>query len=217
MMVLKVTKFELIAFSLLICKFVQEYFCKLYLNLVKEDVIHKNIPGDLSEEDNVHKNVRKFLSEDHYSMIEKIVVNSLLYSTIITGGFLCRDSFENSFNKLLALLLIGSFLLLISGMVSCSYLIYNSLDTMDELLKIFSDLLTFCSELLFFFNMFFKSSFPLALAVFCDPSNRLAVTILSSFINQVIIDICISLWIFTLSRMSSLFISCLSSTPSSPE
>ena len=124
------TKFELTIFSLLIFKFVVEYFC----NLAKEDVIHRNI----SEEDDVHRYV---------IMIEKIVADSLLYSTIITGGLLCPESFEISFNKLLALLLIGSLLLLTSGLVSCGYLIYNSLDTMDELLKIFSDILTLCSDL----------------------------------------------------------------------
>ena len=122
MMVLKVTKFELIAFSLLICKFVQEYFCKLYLNLVKEDVIHKNVPRDISEEDNVHKNVQKFLPEDHFIIIEKIVIDSILYSTIVTGEFLCRASFDNSFNKLLALMLLGSFLLAMTGIASCSLL-----------------------------------------------------------------------------------------------
>ena len=160
------TKFELTIFSLLIFKFVVEYFC----NLAKEDVIHRNI----SEEDDVHRYV---------IMIEKIVADSLLYSTIITGGLLCRESFEISFNKLLALLLIGSLLLLTSGLVSCGYLIYNSLDTMDEWLKIFSDILTLCSDLLFFFNMFFKLSFPLVLAVFCDFSISLGVTILHIFLN----------------------------------
>ena len=78
-------------------------------------------------------------------------------------------------------------------MASCSFLMYHSLDIRDEVLKILSVIFTFCSELLFFFNMFFKSSFPLALAVLCDLYIRLAVTILSSYIPQVIIDICISL------------------------
>ena len=154
-MVLKATKFEVLAFLLLICNFVQEYFCKLYLNLVKEDVIHKNIPGDISEEDNVHKNVQKFLPEDHFIIIEKIVIDSLLYSSIVSGGFLCRASFDDSLNKLLALMLLGSFLFVMTGIASCSLLMYHSLGIKDEVLNIFSVIFAFCSELLFFFNMFF--------------------------------------------------------------
>ena len=121
------------------------------------------------------------------------MIDSILNLTIVTGGFLCRASFDNSFNKLLALMLLGSFLLVISGIASCSLLIYHSLGIKDEVLRIFSVIFTFCSELLFFFNMFFESSFPLALEVFCDLAIRLAVTIFSSFLPQVTIDICISL------------------------
>ena len=169
------TKFELSILSLLIFNFAQDFF----FNLAKEDVIQRDIP----DEDNVR----------HYVITTaRIVADSVLYSTVITGGLLCPDSFENSLNKLLVLIVIGCLLLFTSGLVSCVYFIYNSLDTMDEWLKIFLDILTLCNNFLFFFNMFFKSLIPIVLAVFCKFSVNLAVTILSSHIPQLIINICTS-------------------------
>ena len=163
-MVLTITRFEVLAFLLLVCKFVQDYSCKLYLDLIKEDIDHKN--------------VLEAFPEDHFIIIKQIIFDSLLYSSIVSGGFLCQTSFDESFNKLLALMLLGSCLLVMSGVVSCSLLVYHSLGIRDEVLKIFSVVFTFCSELLFFFNMFFESSFPLALTVFCDFVIRFAATFL---------------------------------------
>ena len=140
-MVLTITRFEVLAFLLLICKFVQDYSCKLYSDLIKEDIDHKNVP--------------EALPEDHFIIIEKIIIDSRLYSSIVSGGFLCRASFDESLNKLLALMLLGSCLLVMTGIASCSLLVYHSLGIRDEVLKIFSVVFTFCSELLFFFNMFF--------------------------------------------------------------
>ena len=106
------------------------------------------------------------LPEDHFIIIEKIIIDSRLYSSIVSGGFLCRASFDESLNKLLALMLLESCLFAMTGIASCSFLVYHSLGIRDEVLNIFSVVFTFCSELLFFFNMFFESSVPLALTVF---------------------------------------------------
>ena len=169
------TKFELTIFLLLIFNFAQDFF----FNLAKEDVIQRDIP----DEDNVR----------HYVITTaRIVADSVLYSTVITGGLLCPESFEISLNKLLVLIVIGCLLLFTSGLVSCVYLIYNSLDTMNEWLKIFLNILTLCNNFLLFFNIFFKSLAPIVLAVFCKFSVNLAVTILSSHIPELIINICTS-------------------------
>ena len=77
-MVLTITRFEVLAFLLLVCKFVQDYSCKLYLDLVKGDTDHKTVPEVLPEEDIDHKNALKVLPEDHFIIIEKIVIDSLL-------------------------------------------------------------------------------------------------------------------------------------------
>ena len=142
-MVLTITRFEVLAFLLLICKFVQDYSCKLYLDLVKGDIDHKNVPEVLPEEDIDHKNVPKVLPEDLSIMIEKIIINSLLYSSIVSGGFLCRTSLDDSLNKLLALMLLGSCLLVMNCIASCSLLMYHSLGIKDEVLNIFSVIFAF--------------------------------------------------------------------------
>ena len=70
------TKFELSILSLLIFNFAQDFF----LNLAKEDLVQSDIP----DEDNVR----------HYVITTaRIVADSVLYSTVITGGFLVPDSF----------------------------------------------------------------------------------------------------------------------------
>ena len=151
-MVISLTRFEVVAFFLLILKIVQDYSCKLYFNLIKEDIDHKDVP--------------ETLPENHFIIVEKIIIDSLLYASIVSSGFLCQASFDESLNKLLALMLLGSCLLVMTGIASCSLLVYHSLGIRNEVLKIFLVAFTFCSELLFFFNMFFESSVPLALTVF---------------------------------------------------
>ena len=122
-MVLTLTRFEVLAFLLLICKFVQDYSCKLYFDLIKEDIDHKN--------------VSETLPEDHFFIVEKIIIDSLLYASIVSSGFLFRASFDESLNKLLALMLLGSCLLVMTGIASCCLLMYHSLGIKDEVLKIF--------------------------------------------------------------------------------
>ena len=122
-MVLTITRFEVLAFLLLICKFVQDYSCKLYFDLIKEAIDHKNVP--------------ETLPEDHFFIVEKIIIDSLLYASIVSSGFLFRASFDESLNKLLALMLLGSCLLVMTGIASCSLLAYHSLGIRNEVLKIF--------------------------------------------------------------------------------
>ena len=143
-MFLTLTRFQVMAFLLLICKFVQDYSSKLYFDLIKEDIDHKNVP--------------ETLPEDHFIIVEKIIIDSLLYASIVSSGFLFRGSFDESLNKLLALMLLGSCLLVMTSIASCSLLVYNSFGKRNEVLKIFSVVFTFCSKLLFFFKVCCKQN-----------------------------------------------------------
>ena len=93
-MVISSTRFEILAFFLLILKFVQDYGCKLYFDLIKEDIDYEDVPATPPV--------------NHFIIVEEIMLDSLLYASIISSGFLSRGSFDESFNKLLVLILLGS-------------------------------------------------------------------------------------------------------------
>ena len=106
------TKVEISVLSLLILYYAQDFF----LNLVKEDLVQNEFPDELPDEDNVC----------HYIITGvRIIADSVLYSTVIIGGFLVPDSFQVSLNKLLVLIGIGCLFLLTSGLVSSLYITYN--------------------------------------------------------------------------------------------
>ena len=177
-MVISSTRFEILAFFLLILKFVQKYGYKLYVDLIKEDIDYEDVPATLPV--------------NHFIIVEEIMLDSLLYASIISSGFLSRGSFGESFSKLLILILLGCCFLVMTGIVFCSIIVYHSLGIKNEVLKIFSVVFTFCSELLFFFNMLFESPVPLALTVLCDFVIRFAVNIFFVFFPPLVINILIS-------------------------
>ena len=133
-MVIPSTRFEILAFFLLILKFVQKYGYKLYFDLIKEYIDYEYVPATLPV--------------NHFIIVEEIMLDSLLYAGIISSGFLSRSSFDESFSKLLVLILLGSCFLVMTGIVFCSILVYHSLGIRNKVLKIFSVVFTFCSELL---------------------------------------------------------------------
>ena len=145
-MVIPSTRFEILAFFLLILKFVQKYGYKLYFDLIKEDIDYEDVPATLPVND--------------FIIVEEIMLDSLLYASIISSGFLSRGFFDESFSKLLILILLGCCFLVMTGIVFCSIIVYHSLGIKNEVLKISSVVFTFCSELLFFFDMLFESPVP---------------------------------------------------------
>ena len=75
---------EISVLSLLILYHVQDFF----MNIFKEDLDQDEFP----DQDNI----------SHYIITGvKIITDSILYSTVIIGGFLIPDSFQVSLNKLL--------------------------------------------------------------------------------------------------------------------
>ena len=143
------TRFEILAFFLLILKYVQKYGYKLYVDLIKEDIDYENVPETTAVND--------------FIIIHEIMLDSLLYASIISSGFLSRSTFDESFSKLLILMLVGCCLLVITGIVFCGITVYHTFGIKNEVLKISSTVLSFCSELLFLFNMLFESPVPLVL------------------------------------------------------
>ena len=103
------TRFEILAFFLLILKFVQKYGYKLYFDLIKKDIDYEDVPATLPV--------------NHFIIVEEIMLDSLLYASIISRGFLSRGSFDESFSKLLILILLGCCFLVMIGIV---FLQHNS-------------------------------------------------------------------------------------------
>ena len=170
------TTVEISVLSLLILYHVQDFF----MNMFKEDLDQNEFP----DQDNI----------SHYIITGvKIITDSILYSTVIIGGFLIPDSFQVSLNKLLIFMGIGCLFLFTSGLVSSLYLTFNSFGSMNNWLNIFLNIFTLCNNLLLFFNVFFKSLVPIILVVFCKFSINLVIVLLSSNISPLIINICTSL------------------------
>ena len=172
------TRFEILAFFLLILKYVQKYGYKLYVDLIKEDIDYENVPETTAVND--------------FIIIHEIMLDSLLYASIISSGFLSRSTFDESFSKLLILMLVGCCLLVITGIVFCGITVYHSFGIKNEVLKISSTVLSFCSELLFLFNMLFESPVPLVLSIFCDFTITFVVDIFFVFLPQSDVHVLIS-------------------------
>ena len=89
-------------------------------------------------------------------------------------------------------MLVGCCLLVITGIVFCGITVYHSFGIKNEVLKNSSTVLSFCSELLFLFNMLFESPVPLVLSIFCDFTITFAVDILFVFLPQPVVHVLIS-------------------------
>ena len=172
------SKFEMLALILLLIKYSQRYALRLFSTSIKrnigyEEVIKNSASFEVSE--------KNFTSD--FNTVFEIMIDSLPYVSVAVFGLFSKNSFNISFTKLLVFMITGCFLCIFLVTAFCGAAMYYLDEIKFQLLKISATFFSFCSQVLFVFNLIFETPIPLFLSILCNFLITLSIDIFFVYID----------------------------------